>query len=803
MIKIRQNIKLTFRDKRTLLLLILSLTVGLTTYILISAKVNYNQSFDKHFKDSEFIYRIVSSAYKENTLIISQPRCQRILGETLESSHSQVLQSGYLCETMTHHYKIGDATFMNDNSFHCSNGFVYLFTLEFLQGDTSALLTRPNVAIVSESFARKYFGDENPIGKTIHQYPSHKFEIEAVYSDLPPNTHFNADFFLSFHDNMHLPPPLKANWGEFSFYTYLKVNTSAEITEIEDAMSKLSAEHNKRASSNSDMRYDYRLQPIDDIHTKSQLKNEVSQNIRGDYLLILELISILILIASGFNYVYFSHNRITNNSKQYGLRKIFGAGNGSLLIQLLTESFVIHLIALILSINIVTLAYQFPVITNNLKHINLLTKAFWLSFICIYTASILINPFVLLLMFSRKTSLVLLLQKRVNLNSGFSYRQVLTMIQFMVIVFLISSILGINKQLEYLKNKDKGIDISNKLVIKTPSHLRRNSGRIKNLDAFEQELMKIPGVHNVSMSNNVPGDTPSFNYNASEQKNSTEIKTALIIADNNFFDSYAISNLNGGNFDKENIKNGCVINSTCMKQLGYNRPEEIMGQRLFLQDENAFQTIETNVAGVCEDFNFTSIKEQPSPTIILDWTENIIWGKYTLTVDSGSNKSILLSEIKAHFYRTFPNYPFEYFWVEDVYNNQFSEEKIISLNLNIFALIAILLGVLSMFSMVLHITMARTKEIGIRKINGAKALDIIRMLNVYFLKWIVLASFLAIPFSWYFLVQWLKSFEYKTNIGAWIFIVSIGSALLIGFITVTWQSFRVANMNPAYSIKDE
>ena len=345
-------------------------------------------------------------------------------------------------------------------------------------------------------------------------------------------------------------------------------------------------------------------------------------------------------------------------------------------------------------------------------------------------------------------------------------------------------------------------DIKDKLVLKTPSNIRRTSQRINNLDAFEEDLSKIAGIRHVSVSNITPGDTPTFSFNASEQSEDSGIKTALFIADSSFLESYDIDIIGGRGLGRSGPE-GCLINITCMRLLGYDHPEDILNKTIYLSDESGRQNIESRIRGVSEDFNFANVKEVPGPFVLLDWTENMMWGRYTLAFDHQMNKQALVSQVESLFSNTFPNYPFEYYWLEDYFNSQFDEELAIIRSLKAFALISVLLGILSLLSMVWHISQARTKEIGIRKVNGASVLDIIGLLNRHFTKWIVIASIISLPLAWYFLSHWLRSFEYRNPISIWIFLISIGGALIISSITVTLQSLKVARMNPLDSIKYE
>ena len=353
-----------------------------------------------------------------------------------------------------------------------------------------------------------------------------------------------------------------------------------------------------------------------------------------------------------------------------------------------------------------------------------------------------------------------------NYSAGYSHRQLLTIVQFAIIVFLLASIIGIQKQLGYLRSRDNGIDITNKLVIKSPANLWRNSQQFVNLDAFEQELSQLPAVKSLSISNNVPGDVPSFNFSVSDRQGEKSIKTAVFIANRNFVNAYNLQIIAGESFfnegwnSSEKVEKGCILNETCLHQLGYSNPEDIIGRNLALAEESGLDNVETRVAGVCKDFNFTSVKEAPGPVILLDWTQRIMVGRYTLAINPNIDKTALLADVKERFMKTFPNYSFNYFWLDEHYNLQFTEEDSIERTLKVFAIMAIALGVLSLFSMVWHISVARTKEVGIRKINGAGTDDIMVMLNVNFIKSVFIAFVIATPVAYYAMHKWLENFAY-------------------------------------------
>ncbi|OFX83969.1 MAG: hypothetical protein A2W99_03555 [Bacteroidetes bacterium GWF2_33_16] len=806
MYQLNLTLRKLLKNKLSTIALLFSLCIGFVTYIIISSYVIYEKTYDRYIPDYENIYRVVAEVYSDNELAMKIPQCERSMGESMVENYSNVLSSGFLCGTNNPHYKIGENIFSTENVYHASKGLLDVLSIHILKGETSQLLTEPYKVIISESTARKYFGEKDPIGEIIFKYPGYEYEVEGVYKDIPENTHFKADMLLSFHDNMRLPPPLKDNWGETSFYTYLKVDNDNDLYALEEGMDQLAYENKKSKFENNNSLNKYKLQAIKDIHLKSDLKGELSINGKNNYLNILFVLSLLILLASGFNYVYFSYTRVLRNIRDIGIQKVFGIKTKDLIKQFFTESFLIHSIAVLVSFIVCSLIgnsiYNKVNIDISLTYNNL---GFWLGLILVYFLSSVLTIIFPVLMIQKKRPLELLTYKNKRNAGRISFQQIITVVQFVIIISIISVIIGVDKQIDYLLTKDKGIDISNNLVLKVPQYLRKSSQRVNNLYSFEQELVKHPGISFISSCHAVPGDILAFNFNASEKGKSNPIKPALYVTDKSFLEIFRIELVGGENFhnDLNPESSGCIINKTCLEKLGYQKPSEAIGRVLILNDESQMQHHEIPIVGVCNDFNFQSMKKSPDPIILINWGQDMLWGNYIVKLNNLKDFESINSFIKKKFLETFPNYPYEYFWLEDHYNKQYAEDQKLTMLLKFFVLLTILISVVNLFSMVWYNTIMRTKEIGIRKVNGANVFEIVKMLNFDYLKWILLAAIIAFPISYYSLYEWLAGFAYKTTLSWWIFIISGAFALLLGLLTISWHTYKLANMNPTNALRYE
>jgi len=797
------NIKKLFRNKLTTFGLVFSLIIGFTAFITVSSYVLYENSFDTHFPDNENIYRIVRETYSNNVLKGKQPTCERKLGVSLVDNFPDVHASGFLFRPNNPNYKIGENVFSNPNVFHASNGLIDVLSLKIIQKKSKTLLDEPYKAIISESTAKKYFGSENPLGKKIFKYPVFNYEVQGVYRDMPKNTHFRADMFLSFHDNMHLPPPVKADWGEPSFYTYIRVDNNTNIPEFEEKIDELVYSHKKGYFEKSNTVNRYHLQPLTNIHLESNLQGDISQNANGDYLNILLAVSLLLLTASVFNYVYFTYSRLLSNLKDIGIQKVLGSNLTQFYQKYLSESFIVHTLAIILAVVICFLIKEplFQSLGINIS-LSLSNSGFWFILITVYLLSILITGILPVLYVKKKNSLDLIHFKRYATTRKISFQHIITVGQFAIVVLIIASIIGIDKQLNYLIDKDKGLDISNKLIVRVPQNISKSSERVNNLEAFEQELVKDAGIKNISNTSTVPGDLPSFNFTVKEKGKPARVSAGVFITDKSFVDMYDVELQAGNNFsDKKDGNRECIINEKCLVQLGYRNPEEAIGR--VVNFDGSRQNFQASVKGVTGDFNFSSMKQQPSPMVLLDLTSNMLWGYYAIEVNQEQEKGSVTNFVSKNFNNTFPNYPFEYFWLEDHYNNQYEAEFELAALLKYFVFFIILVSVINLFSMVWYTTIIRTKEIGIRKVNGATALSVFKMLNFDYLKWIALALIVALPIAYYSLSKWLAGFTYQTDISWWIFALSAIFALVIGLLTTSWQTIKMANMNPIDALRDE
>ena len=791
------------KNKLSTAIMIFSISVGIFTFIVLSGYIGYERNYDKYAGNHENIYRIYTEFCSPNGQILTKPKSERGIGEALKEKYPEVKNSGFVGKLATSNFRIDNEIFSEEYSFYASNSILDIFDITVLHSnDNSGLLNGPYKVLLSERMARQFFGDADPRGEMIFMYPAFNVEIQGVYKDFPEQSHFRPQMLFSFNENMHLPPPVLDKWGTPEFYTYLELIDDANIKDIENNMNQLVISEKKQYFDNTGAVHQYHLQPLTEIHTKSHLSEELSVNIQNNYLNILLAISILIVILAGFNYVYFANTRMANSSLKLGIQKLLGADNRSFLSYFIFESFLIHIVALACSIILVILMRGY--LLNRLGFslsFSFDNHSFWIGFISIFLVSIFLNGFVPFYTVSRNNCLQLIAVTGNN-NPRSPLRMILTVIQFIALIAVIGMIIGIDSQINYLINKDKGYDINNVIAITVPKNISRQSRLVKDLSAFENDLMSHPGIEMITSTNIIPGDLPPYNYTFTEAGKSLGGKAGIIISDSNLLRNYNIKLIAGKNFTGSNGPDNdypCIINLKTLKTLGYVKPEEVIGRQLSLKEESGMFSYNAEVVGVCADFDFVSMSETPHSLILVNWTD-MLWGYYIIKVNDHYDKAGLISFVNEKYNATFDNFPFRYYYVDDYFNQQFNEEIHLNLILKHFVILACIIAFINLLSVTWFSTNGRSKEIGIRKVFGATISEVVVLLNVSMIKWIALSFLIAIPIIWISLDKWLKSFAYQVKMDFVILLLPGIAALAVSFIVVSFITYSLAKKNPIESV---
>ena len=656
--------------------------------------------------------------------------------------------------------------------------------------------------------ADKYFGDEDPLGKTIQYEDITQFTVSGVIENIPENTHFKFDavFSLSSLNDFTDMKTMLADWGSNNFLTYIKLKSKIPVSEftsklddfIDRHLTDLYSSYGKK-DIQSKPHESTRLyaQPLASVHLQSRLSTEIEPGGSMKSVRIFSIVSVFILFTACINFMNLTTARAVDRAKETGVRKVSGAGRKNLIVQFMSESFIMTFMALVLAISMVDLVLPF---FNNYfgKSIQIHGENF-------YSLSLLIIVLLVVVTFVSGSYPALVLSsfepvKTLKQHSQTKHgrstsRTVLVIFQFAVSVALIIGIIVIQKQVSYFKNKDLGFTRDQMLI------LHANDQMIKNISTVKQQLMSYPGVEKVTSSRLIPSNNliNSSGGKTLDGENPGEISFRLadVSVDYDFFNTYDIQILTGRNFDEKYASDDStsfILNAKAVRKLGWGEPEQAIGRPF------SYNGITGEIIGVTKDINFENLRNPVVPIIYSVRPEKN--NRISIKL-SGRNIPETIRSIENLYKKYNPSGFFHYRFLDEIYNQLYHTESQLGEVVGFFSVLAIIIACLGLFGLASYMTVIRTKEIGIRKALGASIPSIIYLISKDFIKWIMMANIIAWPVAWLIMKNWLDNFAYHIDIHLWIFIMSGMISVVIAFITTGIHSVISALKNPVEAIRYE
>lgn len=760
--------------------------------------VNYEKSYDKFFPNHERVYRVYMDYFQ---------------GEKFEAGDAQTynLSGPSLCENFpeitnfVRTYALGNTSIVyQQNAIQSEFGHIVdssyfdVFGHPIIKGNKATALNAPNSIVLSEKLAATLFKNEDALGKTIEMYSYGSKTIatvSAVMKNVPSNTHMQTDFLVSFDTGQDWNVGRwDLNWDNNNFYTYISINKGIHVNSLREKIMQF--EFN-----NEDERHN--IEALTAIHLYSDKPYELAKNGSSTRVQFLLAIAIVIIVLSWLNYVNLTISKSLERAVETGVRKVSGASKSQLLSQFLTESSLLNAISIIISIVIASVALPlFNSFAGKDLSIGILNARFYLIlFVIIAVGSI--SSGIIPAIFLSKVNPSLILKGKNSKNIINNYAQkVFVSTQIVATIVLIVSTIGINKQIQFLQNQPKGFN-NNHVISITGDIFDDSQDSEKKHLILKSELDKLSGVKATAISQTYPG------------QGFINMSTAIgITSPDGIIDNYStiynysinedyIPLLNyellaGRNYEvHDKGKNVLIINEEMSKTMGYNDAKELIG-KYFKTWGNSYKVI-----GVVKNHAHFGLKtpEQPMLYQYADYHSGNLLVK--LTNSDFLNTKATLSEIEEVWYSIFKQSLFKYTFIDEQFNQQFNEDIKFNKAFGIFTMLAILIASLGLFGLGTQICVQRTKEIGVRKVNGAKIIEVIAMLNKEFVQWVVIAFVIAAPVSYLTLQQWLENFTNKTSLNWWIFAIGGLSALTIALLTVSWQTFKAARRNPVEALRYE
>jgi len=779
---------------------VLGLSVGMATCLLIVFYVVDELSYDKYNTKADSIYRVTVKARlngHEGSYATSEVPLQAALKDNfaeIEKVTRFIDKDGLFMSAQKFTVRKGNNNFQEKRVVYTESSLFDVFTLPMLHGDPSKALDEPHSAVITESTAKRYFNSIDVVGKVLTINDTSLYKITGVIKDIPTQSHFNYDFFLSFSS---LPESHVTSWGYSGAHNYLLLKPGANVKSLESRIVALQIKNSSAPPSTWTAGDNYlkaELMPLLNIHLKSTSEYELDKGGSVQYVYIFSFIAVIILLIACVNFMNLSTARSSNRAKEVGVRKVLGSARGNLIAQFLTESTLVTLISAFIAIALAVLLLP---LFNQVAGKQLgftLQSLKWLVpslFVIVLVVGFLAGSYPALYLSGFQPIQVL----KGKLSTGFKnsfLRSSLVVFQFGISIALIICTLVIYNQLNYIHNKSLGFDRDQVLVIKNTAVLG------KQAESLNKELKQMPGVANTTMSLYQPtGDerlkTGLFPDRVIDVKK--DILSEFWSVDENYLNTMGLKLVAGRNFSKQMASDSMaiIVNEAFAEKFGQKDPLNKYVYR------NSIGLQQFHIVGVVKNFHYESLRDKISPLVLAYSPDN---GAISVKVKT-ADLSGLMSKIENKWKQFSPNQQFSYSFMDQDFDATYrSEQKLGTLFIS-FSTLAILIACLGLFGLAAYAAEQRTKEIGIRKVLGASVSGIVGLLSVDFIRLVFISMLIASPLAWYFMNKWLQDFAYRTEFHWWILVISGAVALLIAFVTISFQSIKAALANPVKSLRSE
>ncbi|MGJ8658286.1 MAG: ABC transporter permease [Cellulophaga fucicola] len=793
----KNHIKIAWRslkmDKMFSVLNILGLSIGLTIAILLFSFITFEKSYDTQYKNNKDIYRVLvnttGDAFDKEVLATAPAAVAPALKSELPTvKHAARMLQHSFGETAF--IKANNSNFLEKRLFWCDQELFSIFETEFVKGNAASALSRPNTVVLSVSAAKKYFGEQDPMGKTIKVDDKTELEVTGVYVDYAKNSTIDANLIASFNTTYFYKEP---SWGNSSFETYVQLKKNTSKSSLENQIQQIIDKNIDKEG----QWYTLSLQPLDKVHlySKEYTNSYTSRSGNISEIKNLSFLALLILLIACVNYMNLMTARSQKRAKDVGINKTLGASSKNLIARFYAETGLLTLIALCIGVLLsVAIIPVFNTLTDgNLEFSFLLKPDFILGMFLVWLITTLVAgsyPAFYLSGFSPSSIL-----KPANRMVGNSViRKALVILQFTASVVLIVGVLVVYQQLEFMKNKDLGYTPQNVVAVSTAAIKTYN-----NKHALAEEVKRVSSVLEVGLAQGFPGMEVSGRtiHKNDQDENGKGIQTN--VSDASVLDVLQLKLLAGKKLP--NLKQegdtlvDVVLNKKAIDYLGYT-PEEAIGKKVDMQLGDG-----ATIIGVVDDFNFESLHK---PVGAYAFHNNNYESKSYLLVRFNSvSVTNTMQQLEAAYAKVSPDSSFDYTFLDKNMEQLYAQDRKIAKVGLLFCLLAIFVACLGLFGLAAFTAEQRKKEIGVRKVLGASVLGITQMLSADFLKLVIVSLLVAFPVAYILMQKWLQEFAYRIDIGWLVFFIAGMCAVIIALITVSFQAIKAATANPIKSLRTE
>ncbi len=775
------------------------LMIGVSACVIILLYVSFELSYDRFHEKGDRIYRLKIESFRDGEAAWRRAKVFGWIGPQLAQNESAVEASARILNLHgimgTFVLAYNDAKFSEEKIYYADDELLKIFSFKTLAAESNFPLSEPNTVVITETIARKYFGEAQALGKSLVMNGDQAYRVTAVVQDIPQNSHLKFDFLFSMKSLES--QSFMLDWADYLTYVLLTPEADAKSFE-ESLLAQDIVTERYGPSGATASRTEISLQPLHDIHLYSHLEGEVEVNGSAATTYGLLLVAVLILIIAWINYVNLSTARAMDRAKEVGVRKVVGARRRNLVLQFLLESAIANTVAAAgaLMFVLVFLPYFNDLIGVQLTFNMYGRYELWSVLIALFLVGGFLSGLYPAFVLSGFRPIKVLKGAAESGKKRWNLRKALVVYQFATSVLLIAGTWAVFQQLSYMRNQELGVDIARTVVVKAPGIADSTFG--VRLSAFKTELLRQAAIESMTASSNIPGRESTWGGTIRQLADTPEqaVGVDYVGIDDDFVEAYGMKVLEGRNFSKElpSDRNAILLNEAALKQLRYDAPEAAVGEKIA-----AWRNTEYEIIGVLPSHHQLSLQHAQIPTAYFLRSSGSFYSIKFRT----SEIQETLAVIRSQYENQFPGNPFEYFFLDAYFDRQYLADQRFGEIFGLFAGLAVFIACLGLLALSADATRKRTKEIGVRKVLGASVLNLIALLSKDFLILVAFAIFITLPLAGLAIQNWLETYTYRIELAWPIFAVPAFIVIIIAVATVSLQAVRAASGNPVEALRYE
>lgn len=778
---------------------IFGLALGMSAFLLIIQFTTFELSYDHYHPKKNRLYRMQLNRYNAGELSTQWASGCAAIGYALRDNFEEVENVAKL-HSISAVFSYEENRFKEESIYFATASLFDMFEIPIVKGDKATMFDDPASLAISESMAEKYFGDEDPIGKVLNVNDNRSAQVSAVFQDLPENTHMSFDMIIPWKRYEDIQGDgVNTAWQWDGFMTYIELKPNVDPNEFQAKIPELVEREQGEELKQYDAGMEFILQPIEQIYLTSNLIGEFKTNGDGQSVRFLIIIGAFIIVIGWVNYINLSTSRSMDRAREVGIRKVMGSSRNQLMGQFIMESLLTNVFALFIAAVIVLISWStFELFIEKQISASLLTtRSFWLWTGVLLLAGTIFSGFYPAIILSSFKPAAVLKGKFKNSRGGMYLRKGMVVFQFGISMLLIVGTLTVFSQLKYMQSQDLGVTIDQTLVVNAP-HIT-DSTYSNRREVFKTEVLRLPEIKSMTISNEVPGRKVGWNAGGVRKLNETEAESnqyRIMVVDGDFIDSYEIAMKAGRNFDddRSNEQAYVLFNESAVKLMGFDSNEEALDEFIYFWGDT-FQ-----IAGVVADYHQQSMKAEVDQLIYRYQPD---WGSYFSLKVEGENYQSVLDKVEEEFKATFPGNPYEFFFLDEHFDQQYKSDERFGNVFTLFAFLAIVIACMGLFGLAAYETSLRVKEIGVRKTLGASVQSLFTLMSREFSILVLVGALIAGPIAYYLMDGWLQNFASAIPVQWWLFALPLIVLMAVSIGTVSYHTLRAARVNPADSLRHE